>query len=75
MNMKLRNLSKYAPAVGGAGALAPFASFAQADYSTLTTAVDFSDAGPLIIAVGAAMIGAYVIVKVVQIVKGAVKRA
>ena len=57
-----------------AATAAPMA-MAQTDYSSLTTAVDWSDVGASLVAVGAAIIGIFVVFKGVKLVTRAVKSA
>lgn len=60
--------------VATVAATVPEVSYA-ADYSTLTTAVDWEDVGVALLAVGVAIIGIFVVIKgiklVVRMVKGA----
>lgn len=50
-------------------------AMAQTDYSTLTGAVDWSDVGAALLAVGAAIIGIIVVFKGIKLVTRAVKGA
>lgn len=55
--------------------LAPTMALAQTDYSGLADAVDWTDVGTALLAVGAAIIGIMVVFKGIKLVVRAVKSA
>lgn len=73
----MENLKNRAAKIGTAliAATASPLALAQTDYSSLTTAVDWSDVGTSLIAVGAAIIGIFVVMKGVKLVTRMVKGA
>lgn len=73
----MENLKNRAAKIGTAviAATASPLALAQTDYSSLTTAVDWSNVGASLIAVGAAIIGIFVVMKGVKLVTRMVKGA
>lgn len=67
------NMKKYG--IGATLAAASPLAMAQTDYSTLTDAVDWTDVGTALLAVGAAIIGIFVVFKGIKLVTRAVKGA
>lgn len=74
MNKIARFLPRVA-AVGAAVIAAPAAFAAGPDFSTLTASIDFSTATTAILAIGAALAIAYIAVKGVCLVLGALRGA